>query len=417
MTANDFDLKKEFMSLGLNPKDRILVAYSGGGDSTFLLIEALSFFEPGNVYAAYVNYHDSEYVVEEERIVEDFISKHNVALLRKDVFLPWQTTGFEAKARDIRYLYFKEIIKSMQLKGVLVAHHANDDAETYLFQKERRGIVKNLGLAPISRIYGIDVYRPLLKLKKSDIITSLEERNIPFFDDPTNRNENRSRDRLRMGILSTDDAVETVLNEKNKLAKEHLTEIENADGFFKRKEYSYFEYRKLTEAEQRRFLFSAAQYIFGNDDNEHNSSVVNLCHEFLKSDKTGRLDLSNEISLYKNFNVFFFGKKINLSDYEFEIKNPGIYDFGPIHVDLSSPKSMHIEELPIYLKNVKKGDCIATKLEGKDAFLSMKKHHVPAYLRDVYPAIYNKDGKVIYLPFFGDQKIFIKIESILPEEA
>ena len=57
MEKSNFSFDKRVESLGLNKFDKVLIAYSGGGDSTFLLMQALNYFYDGNIYVAYVDYH------------------------------------------------------------------------------------------------------------------------------------------------------------------------------------------------------------------------------------------------------------------------------------------------------------------------------------------------------------------------
>lgn len=405
--TNNFSFSDEVERLGLTKKDKILVAFSGGGDSTFLLLQALKYFKRENVKAAYVNYHDSEHTPEEEKIVTDFCIENEVTLCRKDVNLHWTTTDFEAKARDIRYNYFKELIDQYNLKGVLVAHHANDDAETYLFQKERGSIVKTLGLSPKSNIYGIDVYRPLLSLKKSEIISFLDDNNIVYFDDPTNKNWDRCRDRLRMTILSADENVDKVIEEKNSQLKFNDEEVRSAKDFISKDVYLLSDYHFLTNNVKKRVLFTLLKSLFDNNDKVISS--MNLCYEYLKSKNTGYIELSDSIYLYKDKYRFFFGKPLSINDYCYQIDKPGIYEFHDIFLDIHDPSLFKIKEFPIFIKPVKKGDLISTNLEGKDAWNTMKKHDVPSYLRDIYPALYKADGAISYLPFYPNKYLFIKI--------
>lgn len=83
MEKSNFSFDKRVESLGLNKSDKVLIAYSGGGDSTFLLMQALNYFYDGNIYVAYVDYHDSEYTPEEEKIVLDFIRNKIYTSLEK----------------------------------------------------------------------------------------------------------------------------------------------------------------------------------------------------------------------------------------------------------------------------------------------------------------------------------------------
>lgn len=417
MEKSNFSFDKRVESLGLNKSDKVLIAYSGGGDSTFLLMQALNYFYDGNLYVAYVDYHDSEYTPEEEKIVLDFIRDKNIQFFRKDVYLSWKESNFEARARDIRYKFFKDIVLKENLKGVLVAHHANDDAETYLFQKSRGSITDELGLKSISILYGISVYRPLLPIKKSDIIKYLNDNDIIYFDDPTNKNWNRSRDRLRMSVLSSDDNVDKTLEQRNRDSIKNDEEIEKANEFLNKNRYEFKEYRKLSINIQRRFLYKAIQILIGKEDNDMVVSTMNICFEFLKSNRTESLKLNDELYLYKDKDEFYFGSPIELNDsYSFEIDRPGIYDFNSIHLDLSNPSLYKINKFPVFIKAVKKGDMISTDLECKDGWLCMKKHGVPTYLRGFYPALYNKEGNIIYLPFYGDDKFYINVSRIYPKQ-
>lgn len=416
MIKNNFSFADKANQLGLNKNDKVLIAYSGGGDSTFLLVESLKFFDVKNIFVAYVNYHDSKFAQEEEKIVHDFIKKHKLNFYQYDCNLPFDSPNFEAKARDIRYSFFRSLIEKYNLKGVLVAHQKNDDAETYLFQKSRNSLTNFLGLSKSTFIYGIHVFRPLLALMKKDIISKLKKDNIPYFEDPTNKNPSRFRDRIRMYELSSKSKVEKVIETRDKKLEYLNFEIKKAFSFFNQKQYDFETYRKQNENVQRRFLFIALEFLFPNADNKSIISLHNLCFEFLKSNKTGKLDLNKEVSLYKNKHDFFFGQKLNLDpNYSYEISQRGKYSFGQLAIDLTDRSILKNQSFPFFVRAVKKGDMIGTELEGKNAFISIRRHGVPSYIRKVYPALFNKKGEIVYLPFFGDKYIFIIINKYLPK--
>lgn len=417
MTRNNFSFAFEVEKLGLSKKDKILVAFSGGPDSTFLLLEAIKYFEKDSLFVAYVNYHDSIFAKEEEEIIDSFSTRHKIQIIKKNVFLPHTSKGFEANARNIRYNFFQEIVTSLNLKGVMVAHQENDDAETYLFQKKRNSISRTLGISQKSFIYGIYVYRPLLSLSKEFIVNHLKKESIPYFDDPTNKNPDRFRDKLRMGELSSMQDVKKVLSLKMKDLEEHKKTIKRVDAFFIGNEFTFERYRLLSKTEQKMFIFKCLQFLFPKENNDFIVSKCNLCYEFLKSNKTMCLPLSEDISLYKNKKDFFFGEKIKIgSGYNYELTESKCYDFGQLYADLKKREKLKINaQAKVLLRNVKRGDIIVTDIKGKDAFSFMKKHGVPLYLRSFYPALYNENKEIIYLPFFGDEYVGLKIKKYLPK--
>lgn len=409
MGRSSFDPQKAFSSLGLAPFDRLLVAYSGGGDSTFLLSEALDYFR--SIEVAYVNYHDTPSSDEEERIVLSFLEGRGVPLHQKDVFLPSDRPNFEAEARRIRYEFFREVVARKELKGVLVGHQANDDAETYLLQRKRGILSREVGLSKISEIFQIVVYRPLLSLSKREILASLKKRGIPFYDDPTNKNPKRERDALRMGFLSSPKKLEEVLEERGEERKRRAGEISSAQAFLKQEEYGFKAYRSLDSNAQKRFLFEAMRILFPRGEEPFLVSRWHLSFEFLKSDKTGVLSLSTSVFLYKNAKDFFFGKRLKRGRKKVLVKKPGIYSFPPFRLNLTSLNLPY----PLSIAAVKKGDRLTGGLKGKDAAKFLKRHGVPAYLRSCYPAVYRSRGAIVWIPFPSDARLTLDAAVLLPK--
>lgn len=400
----NFDFSASVEKLGLNRNSRVLVAYSGGPDSTFLLLNSLRFFGLDNVEGAYVDYHDSPYVPQEEKIICQAEHKYGFKLNRLCVHLPSTTSGFEDKARKIRYRFFAKLVHDMDLAGVLVAHQENDDAETYLMQKARNGIVDTYGLAPITTIMGIKVYRPLLSITKGEIEKELTVHEIPYFDDPTNRNPDRKRDRLRMGILAIEENVVKAIERKNRDQLRNIAQKKKAHDFLKGTSvFKVSKYRLLSGIVQRRVFHQALDKLLKIKDSDKTESYSTLCREFLKSSKPGKIELARGIYLYKSGDDFFFAKDVpDVAQFSYEIAKPGIYDFEWATLNLQYPSLAKVKDFPVFLKNVKKEDEIGTRLITHDPVVFMKKQKVPFYLKKRYPALYDQKGKIIYIPFYDD---------------
>jgi tRNA(Ile)-lysidine synthase len=80
----------------------------------------------------------------------------------------------------------------------VTAHHADDQAETVLFRLLRGSGVAGLrGMDVMSARDGMTIARPLIRLKKRDLIAFAKARGAPFVDDPSNTDPRFARTRLR----------------------------------------------------------------------------------------------------------------------------------------------------------------------------------------------------------------------------
>lgn len=115
-----------------------------------------------------------------------------------------------------------------------------------------------------------------------------------------------------MSVLSSDDNVDKTLEQRNRDSIKNDEEIEKANEFLNKNRYEFKEYRKLSINIQRRFLYKAIQILIGKEDNDMVVSTMNICFEFLKSNRTESLKLNDELYLYKDKDEFYFGSPIEL---------------------------------------------------------------------------------------------------------
>ena len=402
-------------SLGLRPSDRLAVAFSGGPDSVFLAVMASRYFSRDNLLLAYVNYHDSEHVDLEERIVRETASRLNLRLVVRSVYLDSKENGFEERARRIRYTWFAELVREENLKGILVAHQRNDDAETYLLQKDR-GIVGYPGIRPKVTIFGIDVYRPLLKESRAGILRYLSERGIPYFDDPTNYNPDRKRDALRMGMLSSEDEIERVLKERDNLLPEFLEEIERVKNLFPFDSFSLTAYGSLASMSKRRLLLMCIDQLFPSLSQERKIGIVDRCFERLKSRGGFAEHLDEDTYMYRDYREFFFSRQtFKDASYEYVIPESGNYSFGHLSISISRPSEVGASSYPLFIRPVKADTPIGTSISFKTVGALMKKHHTPVWIKGVYPGIFDSEGRLVYVPMWDEKdesKLVIEIRKI-----
>ncbi|HTW93425.1 MAG TPA: tRNA lysidine(34) synthetase TilS [Tepidisphaeraceae bacterium] len=108
-----------------------------------------------------------------------------------------------ARYRAVRLALFAQVASKFNLAGVMVAHHADDLAETVLHRLIRGAAVT--GLCPMreeSRVDGLRVVRPLLAMRTEELRQYLISRGQEWREDPSNASADYLRNRLRK-ILAT----------------------------------------------------------------------------------------------------------------------------------------------------------------------------------------------------------------------
>lgn len=194
--------------VGFMPK-KVLVAYSGGADSSLLLALAASWAAENGVklFAAHVDHgiRGSEAARDREHCVSE-AEKYGVKcfVLCTDVPRIAEESGrsLEDAARKIRYDFFSEIMKRENIPLLLTAHNSDDNLETLLYRLAKGTSARGLcGIPALREIDGGFVARPLLSLAKSEIIALCEGNNIEYVTDSTNADTEYARNRIRKNIV------------------------------------------------------------------------------------------------------------------------------------------------------------------------------------------------------------------------
>jgi len=116
-------------------------------------------------------------------------------------------TGLPAAARAARYRLLAQAARACGATHILTAHTRDDQAETLLMRLLRgSGIGGLAAMARESERDGVLLARPFLHVAKSQLVTTLKKAKIGFADDPTNRDTNFTRPRLReiMPVLAAE---------------------------------------------------------------------------------------------------------------------------------------------------------------------------------------------------------------------
>ena len=180
---------------------KMLLACSGGMDSMALAQLLLNAgLEPS---LAHVNYHlRGQDAIADQEFVEQFAQQHQLNCHIKEVesFKKASTpiSNLQEKARNIRYDFFRELVKTHDFEYILTAHHLNDQLETLLFQLGRKTYLQALSGIPKTIN---NIHRPLLNCSRDEIEQFVTEHGIKFREDSSNKSNKYTRNTFRNEVI------------------------------------------------------------------------------------------------------------------------------------------------------------------------------------------------------------------------
>jgi len=182
-------------NIDLNNK-RIIAAVSGGPDSMCLLylLNNLKNKYKLKIDVCHVNYKirgkDAD---NDEKIVKEFCEKMSIKYHILNCH-NLSKRNSENELRDIRYSFFEKIKGDIKADLIAVGHNKDDQVETIVMNFIRGASLKGLGGMEIK---ARNIIRPLLAIKKKDILKYLKEENILFRIDKTNTETDYHRNKIR----------------------------------------------------------------------------------------------------------------------------------------------------------------------------------------------------------------------------
>ena len=178
------------------------VAFSGGADSTALLLAAVHVW-PGRVQAFHIHHG--------LQAAADTFAAHCASVCAA-LGVPLHTVHVnaqhgprespEAVARDARYHALAQLAVQHGAQTVLLGQHAQDQVETVLLALTRgAGLPGLAGMAPVTVKHGVRFGRPLLSIDTRVLRTWLVAQQVAFVEDPTNTDQRYTRNRIRARLL------------------------------------------------------------------------------------------------------------------------------------------------------------------------------------------------------------------------
>ena len=232
----------------LQDGDKIILGLSGGPDSVFLayVLEYLkkSFREKYNIsysiVACHINHMIREEAGDDEELAKSYAEKYgwefyllhsNVQALAKESKMSEEECG-----RNVRYEFFNKILEEKGGTKIAVAHNAGDNAETVL-HNFMRGAGLN-GLCGISIKNG-NIIRPILNIRKNEILEYLDENRIEYNIDRTNKELIYTRNKIRNDLIPKieNEYNPNIIDTINRMSEKISEDMQFIDGVAE-KEYA-----------------------------------------------------------------------------------------------------------------------------------------------------------------------------------
>ena len=179
---------------------RVNLAFSGGLDSCVLLHLLISSKSSHKVIPWHINHGLIDAAMPMEQFCRDRAQAYGLEIRVDRLDLGQIDTNIEAEARQQRYHLFEQ--GSAEGDCVLTAHHADDQAETFLLNAMRGSGVAGLrGIARQRNLGNALLLRPLLDFSREQLDSYANENEISWFDDPSNRDTRFDRNYLRNEVI------------------------------------------------------------------------------------------------------------------------------------------------------------------------------------------------------------------------
>ncbi len=185
------------------PSGRVLAGFSGGADSTALMMLLLFLREAGELQpeAVHVNHGlRGEEAEADAAFAESFCRERDIPfhLYRVDL----QERRDENAARQARYACFRACAQSAGIRQLVLAHHRGDQAETFLLRLLRGAGPEGLAcMRPREERDGYTILRPLLRMDGAELRQALRQEGIPWREDGSNAGDDYLRNRIRHRLL------------------------------------------------------------------------------------------------------------------------------------------------------------------------------------------------------------------------
>jgi len=432
LTTVENTIKKYKMFDGV---DCAVIAFSSGPDSVCLL-DVLHRIYGGkiNFHLVYINHglRAPESLNKEERLTKRYAEKYNLDYKIIKIKVKKTGTGIEDAARRKRYDVLLDYMEATDCRRIVLGHNCDDLVETFLMNMIRGSGARGLRSIPAVRLPFV---RPLIDLKKEEILEYLRKKRLSFTRDRTNRSIIYRRNFVRRRIIPE---ILKINSEFHKTIKKEIEILKEDDDYLEREAERVYRSAVVEETDHisldikkilrynsavtKRVVMRVIKRLHGDlngFESKHFEEILGL--KIRESGK--KIDLPKGLYARREYDRITIG-----------IARPADFTFIPLDVDkqgsieagdyllkfrvvakfsLNRRKS-NVEvfdldklELPLFLRNRKRGDYIETKV-GKKKFKKIyNEFKIPRHKRDRMLLLCDQKGVLMIPGFVRAYRAFI----------
>lgn len=366
--------------LSQNPKQKYVVAYSGGVDSQVLL-HAITQIIPDKVIAFHVNHGISNNAKEWEDFCIESSKSMNVDINVAHFHLLGES-NLEEKARDARYGAFKELMNEDTM--LLTAHHMNDQVETFMLNLMRGAGLDGLSAMPSVKDFGQGTHgRPFLSISKEELKSYALKNNLSWVEDESNDDSTYDRNFIRNEVMPLlrqrwENADESICNsvEHVQNAKEYIeTKVSELGMNCSVDNLDISELSLYNNYEQ---IETVRKWIFFNLKKPASKNMIKaIFNEIIPASEDAKMKWEQKGYFITRFNgkLYFVDKKENSYDIQ------SILDSGNTGLKTSD----------VVVKYSCKGEKIKQGNIHKDVKKLFQEKKVPTWIREDLPFIYHNN--------------------------
>ena len=195
---------------------RYLLGLSGGADSTALLLMLLPGLKEKRILLEAVHVNHGLRGAEsdgDERFCKELCKRESVPIHIFRADLAGKTD--EAAAREARYGIFRKLYSELKADALILAHHADDQAETFLMRLLRGAGPEGLECMKAEEtVNGMRILRPMLRLRREEIREALKADGIAWREDSSNDDTAYLRNRIRQELMPALESISGSAAEK-----------------------------------------------------------------------------------------------------------------------------------------------------------------------------------------------------------